>query len=53
MREGDTIELTLKNDPSSVNSHNIDLHAVTGPGGGAVVTNVKTGRIKNFVVQSA
>lgn len=46
VREGDTVELTLKNDPSSVNPHNIDLHAVTGPGGGAVVTNVKPGESK-------
>lgn len=48
VREGDTVELTLKNDPSSVNAHNIDLHAVTGPGGGAVVTNVKPGESKTL-----
>ena len=27
------MELTLKNHPSSIAPHNIDLHAVTGPGG--------------------
>jgi len=48
VREGDTVELTLKNDPSSVNPHNIDLHAVTGPGGGAVVTNVMPGESKTL-----
>jgi len=31
VREGDTIELTLKNSPSSKFPHSIDLHAVTGP----------------------
>ena len=36
VREGDVIELTLSNHPSSLHPHNIDLHAVTGPGGGKV-----------------
>jgi len=35
VREGDLVELHLKNDKSSTMPHNIDLHAVTGPGGGA------------------
>ena len=48
VKEGDTIELTLTNDPSSLHSHNIDLHAVTGPGGGATLTNVKPGETKTF-----
>lgn len=52
VREGDTVELTLKNDPSSVNPHNIDLHAVTGPGGGAVVTNVKPGESKTLTFKA-
>lgn len=43
VREGDTVELTLHNDPSSLHHHNIDLHAVTGPGGGAVSTMVAPG----------
>ena len=38
VREGDLVELHLKNDPSSTMPHNIDLHAVTGPGGGAKVS---------------
>ncbi len=38
VREGDTVELHLANDPHSRMSHNIDLHAVMGPGGGAAVT---------------
>ncbi len=35
IREGDQVEFRLKNHPSSKMPHNIDLHAVTGPGGGA------------------
>ena len=52
VREGDTVLLTLKNDPSSVNPHNIDLHAVTGPGGGAVATNVKPGESKTLTFKA-
>lgn len=48
VREGDTIELALTNHASSLHPHNIDLHAVTGPGGGAVLTNVKPGETKTF-----
>ncbi|MFT5139955.1 MAG: nitrite reductase (NO-forming) [Lysobacterales bacterium] len=35
IRQGDTVEFHLKNHPDSKMPHNIDLHAVTGPGGGA------------------
>ena len=35
VREGDRVEFHLKNHPGSTVPHNIDLHAVTGPGGGA------------------
>jgi nitrite reductase (NO-forming) len=45
---GDTVELTLVNPPESKFSHNIDLHAVNGPGGGAAVTNVAPGETKTF-----
>ena len=48
VRDGDTVELTLTNDKSSLHEHNIDLHAVTGPGGGATVTKVKPGETKTF-----
>lgn len=43
VRVGDTVELTLHNDITSLHHHNIDLHAVTGPGGGAVSTMVAPG----------
>ena len=48
VRVGDTVETTLTNDPTSLHPHNIDLHAVTGPGGGASLTNVKPGETKAF-----
>lgn len=35
VKEGDLVEFHLLNHPSSKMPHNIDLHAVTGPGGGA------------------
>lgn len=35
VREGDLVELHLKNAAGNTMPHNIDLHAVTGPGGGA------------------
>ncbi len=48
VKYGDTVELTITNDSSSLHSHNIDLHAVTGPGGGATVTHVAPGETKTF-----
>src|SRR5690606_4493914 len=52
VREGDTVELSLQNPSQSVASHNIDLHAVNGPGGGAVGTNVAPGETKAFTFQA-
>lgn len=46
--EGDTVKLTLVNPAESSTVHNIDLHAVNGPGGGAAVTNVLPGESKTF-----
>ncbi|MFZ9643215.1 MAG: multicopper oxidase domain-containing protein [Candidatus Methylopumilus sp.] len=34
IREGDQVELHLNNHPNNKMPHNIDLHAVTGQGGG-------------------
>lgn len=45
-RVGDTVELSLTNDPSSAHPHNIDLHATTGPGGGASITMVQPGETR-------
>ncbi|MDP1843855.1 MAG: copper-containing nitrite reductase [Sediminibacterium sp.] len=48
VREGDLVDFTLKNMPDSKVSHNIDLHAVNGPGGGAEATNVAPGQSARF-----
>ncbi|MCH8087803.1 MAG: nitrite reductase, copper-containing [Chloroflexi bacterium] len=48
VRQGDTVELTLRNAEDSKLPHSIDLHAVTGPGGGATVTQVMPGEAKTF-----
>lgn len=50
--EGDTVNLTLTNAMDSVMGHNIDLHAVTGPGGGAAVTNVAPGETKTLTFKA-
>lgn len=42
-RIGDEIEFHLKNHPQNQLAHNIDLHAVNGPGGGAVSSMVAPG----------
>jgi nitrite reductase (NO-forming) len=44
VREGDTVELTLHNSSESIFPHSIDLHAVTGPGGGAKATQTMPGQ---------
>ncbi len=52
VRKGDTVHLTLTNDPTSLHMHSIDLHAVTGPGGGATVTDVKPGESKTMTFKA-
>ncbi|HYF91053.1 MAG TPA: copper-containing nitrite reductase [Symbiobacteriaceae bacterium] len=52
VREGDAVELHLKNDADSKNVHSIDLHAVNGPGGGAASTQVKPGEEKGFTFKA-
>jgi nitrite reductase (NO-forming) len=48
VREGDVVELHLNNHPTSKMPHNIDLHAVTGPGGGAASTFTAPGHSSQF-----
>lgn len=48
VREGDHVHVEIKNDPTSLHPHNVDFHAVTGPGGGATVTTVFPGETKDF-----
>jgi copper-containing nitrite reductase len=42
-RVGDTLEVTVTNGDSSGMPHNLDFHAVSGPGGGGLVTTVAPG----------
>jgi len=48
VREGDLVEFHLGNHPSSKMPHNIDLHAVTGPGGGATSSFTAPGHQSQF-----
>ncbi|WP_277010145.1 copper-containing nitrite reductase [Capnocytophaga granulosa] len=47
-RVGDEVEFTLKNHQDNKLPHNIDMHAVTGPGGGAEATLVAPGQQRTF-----
>ncbi len=47
-RVGDEVEFHLKNHPDNKLPHNIDLHAVTGPGGGAASSFVAPGHEVTF-----
>ena len=48
LRVGDEVEFNLSNHPDSTMPHNIDLHAVTGPGGGAVSSFTSPGHTSTF-----
>ncbi len=48
VRAGDIVQINLKNADGSRNPHSIDLHAVTGPGGGAAVTQLGPGQAGSF-----
>ncbi|HLW28499.1 MAG TPA: copper-containing nitrite reductase [Kiloniellales bacterium] len=52
VRVGDTVNITLTNAEDSWMPHNIDLHAVTGPGGGAELTLVEPGETRGFTFQA-
>jgi nitrite reductase (NO-forming) len=43
VRQGDTVNLTMKNLPENAMPHNVDLHAVYGTGGGSVATTATPG----------
>jgi nitrite reductase (NO-forming) len=48
VKHGDVVEFHLNNHPNSKMPHNIDLHAVTGPGGGATSTFTAPGHSSQF-----
>ena len=52
VRQGDEVEVHLKNDPSSKLPHNVDFHAVAGPGGGAVSTFTAPGHESRFTFRA-
>lgn len=52
VKQGDTVELTLSNNPSSKAIHSIDLHAVTGGLGGGADTQVPPGKSKTITFKA-
>lgn len=48
IRQNDEVEFTLANHPTSKMPHNIDLHAVTGQGGGAAASMTAPGHESVF-----
>ena len=52
IREGDLVEFHLHNSPDSKMPHNIDLHAVSGPGGGATASFTAPGHSSMFSFQA-
>jgi copper-containing nitrite reductase len=51
-RVGDSIQVTLRNDPSSHMVHSVDFHAALGPGGGAAMSQVMPGQSKTFTFEA-
>jgi nitrite reductase (NO-forming) len=52
VRVGDIVEVDLHNHDDSWMQHNVDFHAVTGPGGGGVATVADPGQTKGFRFQA-
>lgn len=52
IRVGDTVEVAMKNHEDSALMHNVDFHAVTGPGGGGMATEAMPGEPKGFVFEA-
>lgn len=52
IRQGDTVEFHLQNHPDSKMPHNIDLHAVTGAGGGAASSFTAPGHDSQFTFKA-
>src|SRR5512142_1504049 len=53
VRQGDTVEVTLRNDPSSQMVHSVDFHAALGPRGGAAISQTLPGKSSVFTCQAA
>jgi len=52
VRVGDTLEVHLKNLTNSTMAHSVDFHAVTGPGGGATMTQTPPGGETTFTAKA-
>jgi nitrite reductase (NO-forming) len=52
VRVGDSVDVDLSNARSSHMIHSVDFHAVTGPGGGAAVTQAAPGSTKSFTFKA-
>lgn len=52
VRVGDTVDVNLTNAQNSHMIHSVDFHAVTGPGGGATVTQAAPGSSKSFTFKA-
>jgi nitrite reductase (NO-forming) len=52
IREGDKVTVNMTNSIESSHIHSVDFHAVTGPGGGAAVTQVPPGKTKSFTFKA-
>jgi nitrite reductase (NO-forming) len=52
VRVGDTVEVHLQNRPTSRMIHSVDFHAVTGPGGGAILTQTPPGEEHVFTFKA-
>ena len=52
VRQGDTVNLSLTNNLENTAIHSIDLHAVTGPGGGAAVMQIPPGETGEFTFKA-
>lgn len=48
VRQGDTVEVTLKNAAGDTMTHSVDFHAALGPGGGAAFSQAAPGQSKTF-----
>jgi len=52
VRVGDLVEVHLHNDKNSTMNHNVDFHAVIGPGGGAKATESEPGETRGFAFKA-
>ncbi|QAA95522.1 nitrite reductase, copper-containing [Pollutimonas thiosulfatoxidans] len=52
VRVGDTVTVNLTNAKEASHIHSVDFHAVTGPGGGAAVTQAAPGQTKSFTFKA-